>query len=341
MQRSIEHRNYWLEVWDPWHERWIHLDPLRCLLNDPLAVTVLPWWTAVERPAPQPERLDTNLTSGDEQKQRVAKSRSVANASVRGTVSGRLRTRQALLSPEQRPRDADDAYSTDKSAEASSSGQESDASGPLAHDSSITTVKRSARQRAERVVSYIFAIDGGFVRDVTRRYVARFQPVLETRSLDGHRYWTEEVLPLLNPYRPGSRLDSENDDDELQQERLRDWCHLDALEREEFLTLNESEPIPQSLSALKNHPAFVLEEHLKKYEALHPKVEVGTIRRIHSNGILQTIPVYRRRDVHVLHTRERWFRECRIVRPDEQPYKIVQSFMSRFRQQPRGTAARA
>jgi hypothetical protein len=319
--------HYWLEIWDPWREQWTHLDPLRCLLDDPLAVTIMPWWTAAERPAPSPLRIETPTISGDARErklqQRRAKPDSGGRVASGNQVTG-VADQQALI--------RESGWFMEAGSDSNASERESDASSSNSLPAVARRTRRRSQERSERVVSYIFAVAGGYVRDVTRRYVARFQPVLELRSLDGHRYWVEQVLPLLNPYQARQRLDGGYESDRGFSAQQRCWGRLDALEHEEFLIRHESEPIPRSLSALKNHPAFVLEEHLKKYEAIHPKVVIGTIQRLQSNGRIQSFPVYRRRDVHVLHTKERWFRECRIVRPNERPYKIVQSFMSRFRQ---------
>lgn len=322
---------YWLEVWDPTQQHWIHLDPLRCLVDDPLAVTVLPWWTRTTRPLPR-----SAATGQRDRHLNPSKTRS-----LKGDVSNEPREeddgdgnriqRPKRRSSRLRP---DATYNEMDGRSGDRSQSESDTASSELETPELPT-NRWKRERAERVVPYIFALEHGFGRDVTRRYTTRFQPVLEARSLDGHRYWTEEVLPMLSPFQPRTHLiETEHDaiDDDAFRERSTLWNALDNLEQNEFWGLHEAEPIPRSISALKNHPAFVLEEHLKKYEAIHPKVAIGNIQRLQPNGRIQTIPVYRRRDVHLLHTRERWFRECRIVRESELPYKIVQSFMSRFRQ---------
>ncbi|KAK5054914.1 hypothetical protein LTR16_010690, partial [Cryomyces antarcticus] len=71
------------------------------------------------------------------------------------------------------------------------------------------------------------------------------------------------------------------------------------------------------------HPHYALERHLKQNEVIHPKREVGKVNagKTSSNKLE---PVYRRRDVHVLKSAEKWYRFGREVRPGEQPLKRVQ-----------------
>eukprot|EP00166_Cyanidium_caldarium_P003730 ctg_364.g225 len=248
---------------------------------------------------------------------RTVRSKEVAEQKVPLSSSSTTATRSTRFDrarpiPQARPPKPADESDTDSTSTSSTDGVLPAASDTAAHP-------RSSRHPDERVPLYIVASASGFVRDVTRRYVSRFQPVLQQRTLEGHRHWTEDVLPQWEPSHPAPAVH-----------------HLmriaDERERDHFYALHEIEPIPPSRAALRNHPAYALEEHLKKYEAIYPRVVVGTIPAVQPDGSVGTCPVYRRRDVHLLHTRERWFRECRVVRDGEQPYKVVESFMSRMRQ---------
>jgi xeroderma pigmentosum group C-complementing protein len=65
---------------------------------------------------------------------------------------------------------------------------------------------------------------------------------------------------------------------------------------------------------------YVLERHLKKFEIIHPKTPDAVV------GQIRNEPIYRRSQVQLLHTSEKWFsQEGRIVRPLEQPVKYVKS----------------
>lgn len=42
-------------------------------------------------------------------------------------------------------------------------------------------------------------------------------------------------------------------------------------------------------------------------------------------GFVKGKPIYARECVHVLHSREIWLKEAKVVRPGETPYKIVKA----------------
>jgi xeroderma pigmentosum group C-complementing protein len=76
------------------------------------------------------------------------------------------------------------------------------------------------------------------------------------------------------------------------------------------------EPMPTSLGAFKNHPSFVLEQHLKRDEALLPGTkEVGKLKG--------SEPVYPRSAVVHVKSSENWYRIGRIVGEEEEPMKYV------------------
>ena len=66
--------------------------------------------------------------------------------------------------------------------------------------------------------------------------------------------------------------------------------------------------------AYKTHHLYVLERWLKKYETVYPKGPVL--------GYCSGQPVFRRSSVQTLHTRDRWLREGRKVKPGELPAKV-------------------
>lgn len=55
-----------------------------------------------------------------------------------------------------------------------------------------------------------------------------------------------------------------------------------------------------------------------KFEAIYPPDAPPL-------GFVKGKPVYARECVHVLHSREIWLREAKVVRPGETPYKIVKA----------------
>ena len=77
--------------------------------------------------------------------------------------------------------------------------------------------------------------------------------------------------------------------------------------------------MPKTLSEIKGHPLYVIERHLLKFEVLYPPncVPLGRI----STGEA----IYSRHCVHTARSRETWLKQARVVKPNEEPYKIVKS----------------
>lgn len=89
----------------------------------------------------------------------------------------------------------------------------------------------------------------------------------------------------------------------------------DETKNEELLTSRE---MPTSDSGYKNHPLYVLEKHLLKFQGIYPP-EVAPL------GWFKEQPVYPRDCVQTLRSRETWLRQARTVRLGEAPYKIVKA----------------
>ena len=63
----------------------------------------------------------------------------------------------------------------------------------------------------------------------------------------------------------------------------------------------------------KNHPYYVLERHLRRNEVIHPRNEVGKVGvGGHASTSLEII--YRRRDVKVVRSADKWYRLGREVK---------------------------
>lgn len=75
--------------------------------------------------------------------------------------------------------------------------------------------------------------------------------------------------------------------------------------------------MPKTISECKGHPLYVIQKHLLKFEALYPPdcVPLGYT----STGCA----IYSRHCVHTLYSRETWYRKGRVVKLDQEPYKIV------------------
>ncbi|KAK6539027.1 hypothetical protein TWF694_010574 [Orbilia ellipsospora] len=151
-------------------------------------------------------------------------------------------------------------------------------------------------------MSYVVAFDNdNHVRDITRKYVKDYNGLTRTLrvdgTLDGAKWWSKALrLYKIPAYMAPDRDQLENG---LMEDRV----------------LREG--VPKSLSAMKNHPVFVIEEQLRQNEVLHPKVKCGTM----SGKNRKSIPVYRRQDVKQVKTATQWYMLGREIKAGEQPLK--------------------
>lgn len=151
-------------------------------------------------------------------------------------------------------------------------------------------------KKAGNPVLYIIAwnIDGT-IKDVTRRYCSHWLTVTRKQRIDED--WLKETL---YPWKEKETLMSQLEDKLLAQKEL-------------------EQPLPKTISDCKSHPLYVLARHLLKYEALYPPdcVPLGYLQ----NGEA----IYSRHCVHVLSSRETWIRKARVVKPNQEPYKVVKA----------------
>lgn len=63
---------------------------------------------------------------------------------------------------------------------------------------------------------------------------------------------------------------------------------------------------------------YALERHLLKFEGIYPPNALTL-------GFVRNEPVYARECVQQLHSREIWVKQARVVKPKEEPYKIVKA----------------
>ncbi|XP_046813479.1 DNA repair protein complementing XP-C cells homolog isoform X1 [Vespa crabro] len=149
---------------------------------------------------------------------------------------------------------------------------------------------------ASRPVLYVIAwnIDGT-LRDVTRRYCPHWLTVTRKQRIDED--WFSDTLHF---WKEKKSMISESEDKLLAQKEL-------------------EQPLPKTIGECKNHPLYVLTRHLLKYEALYPPdcVPLGYLQ----NGEA----IYSRHCLHVLSSRETWIRKARVVKPNQEPYKIVKA----------------
>uniref|UniRef100_A0A1I7SMT0 Transcriptional regulator n=1 Tax=Bursaphelenchus xylophilus TaxID=6326 RepID=A0A1I7SMT0_BURXY len=99
---------------------------------------------------------------------------------------------------------------------------------------------------------------------------------------------------------------------------LKPDSQIDLEEDEQIKKHLLSQPMPKSLNEFKNHPLYVLEKDLLKFEAIYPK-------DIKSFGEVRGHKIYPREAVHVLQGELNWIRMARSVKEGEEPFKVVKA----------------
>ncbi|XP_069792605.1 DNA repair protein complementing XP-C cells isoform X2 [Narcine bancroftii] len=154
---------------------------------------------------------------------------------------------------------------------------------------------------ATKPLCYILSFDNeNCVRDVTPRYDLAWMTATRKRRVDAA--WWDETLSLYK----GTNTERDTEEDGQLQVKLLD------------------QPLPTSIAEFKNHPLYVLQRHLLKYETLYPPT--ASIL-----GYCKKEAVYSRDCVHVLHSKDTWLKEARVVREGEVPCKMVKSQSNRAR----------
>ncbi|RDI76534.1 hypothetical protein Vi05172_g13482 [Venturia inaequalis] len=163
-------------------------------------------------------------------------------------------------------------------------------------------------------MAYVIAFqEDGTAKDVTRRYAKAYNAKtrrLRVESTEGGQNWMRHALRPLRKYRVQDR---------------------DQIEDADLAAREASEGMPRNVQDFKNHPYYALERHLRRNEVLHPKQEVGRVN-VGTSAATRFETVYRRRDVHVVRSADRWFRLGRQLKIGEQPLKYVRPRQVRGRE---------
>ncbi|KAJ5583287.1 hypothetical protein N7535_001907 [Penicillium sp. DV-2018c] len=159
----------------------------------------------------------------------------------------------------------------------------------------------------QNLMNYVVGFeDDGSARDVTRRYVKAFNA--KTRKLrveitrNGEKWWQKLLRRYEKPFL-GDR---------------------DEAEISELTSKSAAEPMPRNIQDFKDHPVYALERHIRRNEVIHPKRVIGHVGlgKGTARGEVSE-PVYRRSDVHIVRSSDRWYRLGRDVKVGEQPLKRV------------------
>ncbi|PHH88505.1 hypothetical protein CDD83_7443 [Cordyceps sp. RAO-2017] len=155
----------------------------------------------------------------------------------------------------------------------------------------------------ENSLCYVVAFEAdGTAKDVTRRYAKAY--TAKTRKLrvesvleNGDRWW-RKVMKLFRGAGPSD---------------------LDQIENNELAGVEAREPMPRNVQDFKGHPVYALERHLRRNEVLVPGAMPSGTVGAGSRGPLEKI--FRRKDVRVARSADKWYRLGREVKPNEIPAK--------------------
>ncbi|KAJ4338985.1 hypothetical protein N0V95_007905 [Ascochyta clinopodiicola] len=152
-------------------------------------------------------------------------------------------------------------------------------------------------------LTYVIAFeDDCTARDVTRRYAKAYNAkTLKFRvesTSHGSKWWVR-TLRYFTRHLPLPR---------------------DEAEDATLARKVAAEGIPKNVQDFKNHPVYVLERHLKHNEVIHPLDVVGKVN-VGSSMNPRMEPIYRRKNVHIVRSADKWYRMGRDVKPGEQPLK--------------------
>jgi xeroderma pigmentosum group C-complementing protein len=169
----------------------------------------------------------------------------------------------------------------------------------------------------ENSMSYVLAFESdGSAKDVTCRYVKAYNSKTRKQRIDGilgdqailtagggrpagERWWRRTMKIYAKPHPTDT----------------------DQIEDVELQAAEAKETMPRNVADFKDHPVYALERHLRRNEVLVPGAQPAGTVGAGSKGLLERI--YRRRDVRVARTRERWYRLGREVKAGEEPVKIL------------------
>lgn len=148
-------------------------------------------------------------------------------------------------------------------------------------------------RHATSPISYIFGFDNdNHIKDVTSRYVPHWNTVCRKLRVD--QKWLNVAL---KPF-------------------LAEKTECEQLEDIELNKIHIDKPLPTTITECKNHPLYVLKRHLLKFEAIYPPEPAAL-------GFVRGEAIYARECVFILHTREKWYKQGRVVKPFETAYKMV------------------
>jgi len=194
--------------------------------------------------------------------------------------------------------------------------------------------------RKNRNVEYCIACDEvGLVADVTSRYEKSPEATIRARCAANQSWWISQLqertaaknltsAPTRGYGHEREHEQEHKDEHEHEHEHEHGKKSNDVLvslhmqEEEAFHRQKYSQPVPKTLSALKDHPLWVVdnceEAPLKNNECINPSKTKGNLK-----GIVASKRVYPRFVVEECKTRTAWKKSLRLVPDDAIPCKII------------------
>jgi xeroderma pigmentosum group C-complementing protein len=168
----------------------------------------------------------------------------------------------------------------------------------------------------ENCLTYAVGFEAdGSAKDVTRRYAKAYNSKTRKMRVDG-----------LGPPADANITSARSPGDKWWRRTMRQFAKasptdVDQIEDNELAAAETREPMPRNVGDFKDHPVYALERHLRRHEVLVPDAQPAGTVGAGSKGPLERI--YRRRDVRIARSREKWYRLGRVVLPGEEPVKVL------------------
>jgi xeroderma pigmentosum group C-complementing protein len=178
----------------------------------------------------------------------------------------------------------------------------------------------------ENNMSYVMAFEAdGSAKDVTRRYAKAYNAKTRRMRVDGGVQ--DFTMESMAGESPASMVGKSMSGTRWLRHMMRRYTKrrqtdVDQIEDNELAAFEAHEPMPRNVADFKDHPIYALLRHLRRHEVLVPGAQVAGTVGAGQKGPLEKI--YRRRDVRVARSREKWYRLGREVRPGEEPVKILE-----------------
>lgn len=167
----------------------------------------------------------------------------------------------------------------------------------------------------DNCMAYVVAFEeDGSAKDVTRRYVKAYNSKTRKMRVDG-------ATDIGGDAR-GRSSSAERWWRRVMRRYAKQWpTDVDEIENNELTAEETREPMPRNVADFKDHPVFALERHLRRHEVIVPGAQMAGTIGAGSKAPLERI--YRRRDVRMARSADKWYRLGREVRIGQEPVKVL------------------